>query len=253
MYDGNIEDITERKATEDDLRKTLRQLHRLSDDRQRLLGRLVAAQEEDRQRLAGDIHDDPIQVMAAAAVRLDMVERAAVGTPAQEVLERTAETVQQAINRLRNLVFELRPPALDREGLAAAIRQYMEHLADIEIDVALQNDLSKEPTREIRMTAYRIVQEALTNVRKHAEASRVSVELRERDGGLATVVTDDGVGFRAGADPTRPRPGHIGLQSMRERAEALGGWWRIESRPEGGTRMEFWLPDEGGGTDDHGG
>jgi PAS domain S-box-containing protein len=249
MYDGNIEDITERRATEDDLRKTLRQLHRLSDDRQRLLGRLVAAQEEERQRLAGDIHDDPIQVMAAAAVRLDMVERAAIGTPAQEALERTAETVQQAINRLRNLVFELRPPALDREGLAAAIRQYMEHLADIEIDVALQNDLSREPAREIRTTAYRIVQEAITNVRKHAGASRVRVELRERDGGMATVVTDDGVGFRAGADPTRPRAGHIGLQSMRERAEALGGWWRIESRPEGGTRMEFWLPDEGGDTE----
>jgi PAS domain S-box-containing protein len=249
MYDGNIEDITERRATEDDLRKTLRQLHRLSDDRQRLLGRLVAAQEEERQRLAGDIHDDPIQVMAAAAVRLDMVERAAIGTPAQEALERTAETVQQAINRLRNLVFELRPPALDREGLAAAIRQYMEHLADIEIDVALQNDLPREPAREIRTTAYRIVQEALTNVRKHAGASRVLVELRERDGGMATVVTDDGVGFRAGADPTRPRAGHIGLQSMRERAEALGGWWRIESRPEGGTRMEFWLPDEGGDTE----
>jgi signal transduction histidine kinase len=147
--------------------------------------------------------------------------------------------VQQAINRLRNLVFELRPPALDREGLAAAIRQYMEHLADIEIDVALQNDLPREPAREIRTTAYRIVQEALTNVRKHAGASRVLVELGERDGGMATVVTDDGVGFRAGAEPTRPRAGHIGLQSMRERAEALGGWWRIESRPEGGTRMEF--------------
>jgi PAS domain S-box-containing protein len=248
---GILGEVIRRKETEDDLRKTLRQLHRLSDERQRLLGRLVVAQEEERQRLAGDIHDDPIQVMAAAAVRLDMVERAAIGTAAGETLERTAETVQQAIDRLRNLVFELRPPALDREGLAAAIRQYLDQLASAAgIDVALQDDLPAEPPREIRTAAYRIVQEALTNVRKHAGARSVRVDLQWRDGGIATVVTDDGVGFRAGADPSTPRPGHIGLQSMRERAEALGGWWRIESRPQGGTRMEFWLPDGTGEGDE---
>jgi PAS domain S-box-containing protein len=242
-------DVIRRKETEDDLRKTLRRLHELSEERQRLLGRLVAAQEEERQRLAGDIHDDPIQVMAAAAVRLDMVERAALGTAAQSSLERTAETVQLAINRLRHLVFELRPPALDREGLAVAIRQYTARLAEAgEIEIGLQDDLDREPSREIRTAAYRIVQEALTNVRKHAGATRVQINLASRDEGIATVVTDDGVGFRADGELARQRPGHIGLQSMRERAEALGGWWRIESRPQGGTTMEFWLPDGVDGT-----
>jgi PAS domain S-box-containing protein len=239
----NAHNVSARLQAEDELRATLAKLHRLSDER--LLGRLVAAQEEERQRLAGDIHDDPIQVMAAAAVRLDMVERATIGTAAQETLERTAETVQQAINRLRNLVFELRPPALDREGLAVAIRQYLQQLVDAgEIDVGLQDDLESEPSREIRTAAYRIAQEALTNVRKHAGATRVRVELRQHDGGVATVIADDGIGFRADGVAARSRPGHIGLQSMRERAEALGGWWRIESRPQGGTRVEFWLPDE---------
>jgi PAS domain S-box-containing protein len=242
-------EVIRRKETEDDLRKTLRRLHGLNEERQRLLGRLVAAQEEERQRLAGDIHDDPIQVMAAAAVRLDMVERAALGTEAQSSLERTAETVQLAINRLRHLVFELRPPALDREGLAVAIRQYMAQLAEAgEIEVGLLDELDREPSREIRTAAYRIVQEALTNVRKHAGASHVQVTLTNRDEGIAAVVTDDGVGFRADGELTPQRAGHIGLQSMSERAEALGGWWRIESRPQHGTTMEFWLPDGVDGT-----
>ena len=126
----------------------------------------------------------------------------------------------------------------------------MARLSEVgEIEVLLQDDLDGEPSREIRTAAYRIVQEALTNVRKHAGATRVHITLANRDEGIAAVVTDDGVGFRAEVGPTPQRAGHIGLQSMRERAEALGGWWRIESRPQHGTTMEFWLPDGVDGTD----
>ena len=241
---NTLGEVIQRKRAEDDLRRTLRQLRELNEERQRLLGRLVVAQEEERQRIAGDIHDDPIQVMAAAAVRLDMVERAVLGTSEQQTVDKAADTVQQAIGRLRHLVFELRPPALDREGLVVAIRQYLDRLVeDTGVDAGLHADLDEEPARETRTALYRIVQEALTNVRKHAEARTIEVTLARQEGGVLARVRDDGAGFVPKAEAGRSRPGHLGLQSMRERAEALGGWWRVESYPGHGATVEFWLPD----------
>ena len=249
---STLGEVIQRKRAEDDLRRTLRQLRELNEERQRLLARLVVAQEEERQRLAGDIHDDPIQVMAAAAVRLDMVERAVLGTSEQQTVDRAAETVQQAIGRLRHLVFELRPPALDREGLVVAIRQYLDRMVeDSGLQAVLHADLDTEPARETRTALYRIVQEALTNVRKHADARTIDVTVERQEGGVLARVRDDGVGFAPKVEAHRSRPGHLGLQAMRERAEALGGWWRVESYPEHGATVEFWLPDaedrKGGG------
>jgi signal transduction histidine kinase len=127
----------------------------------------------------------------------------------------------------------------------------------------MQNGLHREPPIEVRTTAYRIAQEALANVRKHARASRVEVLLEQRDGGFITRIEDDGRGFDDPAVDTG-RPGHRGLATMRERAELAGGWLQIETtrRPAGdgeglatsdpiepttGTRVEFWLPfDEDG-------
>ena len=241
---GTLGEVIQRKRAEDDLRRTLRQLRELNEERQRLLARLVVAQEEERQRLAGDIHDDPIQVMAAAAVRLDMVERAVLGTAEQQTVDKAADTVQQAIGRLRHLVFELRPPALDREGLVVAIRQYLDRMVqDSGLRAELHANIEAEPSRETRTALYRIVQEALTNVRKHAEARTIDVTLERQEGGVFARVRDDGVGFAPKVQTIDSRPGHLGLQSMRERAEALGGWWRVESYPGHGATVEFWLPD----------
>ena len=239
-----LAEVTRRRRAEDDLRQTLRQLRKLNEERRRLLARLVVAQEEERQRIAGDIHDDPIQVMAAAAVRLDMVEGVGLGPADREMIGRAAETVQHAIDRLRHLVFELRPPALDREGLAVAVQDYLDRMVDSGgLAVVLHDEMSHEPSRETRTAVFRIVQEALTNVRKHAEANRVEVFLERRDGGVGARIVDDGVGFRLERELNRSRPGHLGLQSMSERAEALGGWCHIRSVPGEGSTVELWLPD----------
>jgi PAS domain S-box-containing protein len=239
-----LAEVTRRRRAEDDLRQTLRQLRELNEERRRLLARLVVAQEEERQRIAGDIHDDPIQVMAAAAVRLDMMEGVGLGPQDREMIGRAAETVQQAIDRLRHLVFELRPPALDREGLAVAVQDYLDRMADSGgLAVVLHDEISHEPSRETRTAVFRIVQEALTNVRKHAEANRVEVFLERRDGGVAARIADDGIGFRLERELNRSRPGHLGLQSMSERAEALGGWCHIRSGPGEGSTVDLWLPD----------
>jgi signal transduction histidine kinase len=121
-------------------------------------------------------------------------------------------------------VFELRPPLLDEVGLAAAIGQYATRAGELAGFVAQVTDESAgELPDELRVVAYRIVQEALANVRAHAKASRVAVRLEEADGGLLVRVSDDGVGFLPGLVERRPA-GHLGLISMREQAAMAGGW-----------------------------
>jgi signal transduction histidine kinase len=141
---------------------------------------------------------------------------------------------------LRVLMFELRPPALDRGGLVAAVRDLLAELDGSFPRCRVDDDLTDEPPEKIRTVAYRIVAEALANVQRHSHASDVQVLLTERDGGLLVRVRDDGVGIPA-ETLEGGRPGHLGLTSMRERAEAAGGWSRIDSGPAG-TTVEAWLP-----------
>jgi signal transduction histidine kinase len=151
------------------------------------------------------------------------------------------ETVELSIARLRALMFELRPPALDRGGLVVAVRDLILEMDDAFPPCRLDDQLPSEPPDETRTVAYRIAAEALANVQRHSYASEVQITFAEREGGLYLRIRDDGVGI-----PTRTlaegRPGHLGLTSMRERAEAAGGWSRIDAAPNGGTVVEAWLP-----------
>jgi signal transduction histidine kinase len=150
--------------------------------------------------------------------------------------------VEDTINRMRTLLFELAPPALRDEGLAVAIEQLLQRIADERekrMAFSVDNRLTRELPEESRLLVFRLAQEALTNVRKHSNASKVEVELDEHDGGVLLVVSDDGVGFSP-TDP--PQPGHVGLVAMRERAEMARGWWRLESEPGAGTTVRVWFP-----------
>jgi signal transduction histidine kinase len=150
--------------------------------------------------------------------------------------------VQESTERLRHLLFELRPAALDEGGLPAALAEYLEVMKrDNGIDVELQTSLEHSPASETQVTAYRIAQEALGNVRKHARARRVECAVSAVDDGILTRIADDGVGFED--DRTRPAAGHLGLVSMRERAEMAGGWFRIASSRGNGCLVEYWIPD----------
>ena len=242
LFTGYLRDITERKRGDQALRETVGQLRRTDEQRRRLLSRLVSAQEEERSQIAQDIHDDTIQVMSAVGIRLDLLRRATVDPKQLSQLEELNRTVTLTVTRLRNLMFELRPPALNREGLAAALRVYLDQERDQQgLDYTLESLLHDEPPTETRVILYRIAQEALMNVRKHAHASNVDVALENRDGGVLIRVTDDGVGFSL-EEGDRYRPGHLGLVSIRERAELAGGWCRIESEPGAGTSVEVWVP-----------
>jgi PAS domain S-box-containing protein len=243
FWQGVWVDISNLRRSQDALRESLGAQAQLSEERRRLLARLVEAQEEERRRLAGAIHDDPIQAMAAAAFLVDLLGRQAGEPEHREALHQAAKSLQEAIARLRRMVFELRPPALEREGLAAAIRQYAERATDAtRRSICVDDRLKRDLPMELRTTAFRIVQEALSNVGRHSGASSVEVTLEAREMGLFARVVDDGIGFEPTPALFASRPGHLGLQIMRERAEAVGGWCEIASAPAQGTTIEFWLP-----------
>jgi PAS domain S-box-containing protein len=248
--EGNVElihgiarDVTERILAEQELRASLDALRGVDRQRQALVQRLVTAQEEERLRIANDIHDDSIQLMTAVGVRLAILRNKLGKSEEAQSVEKLEQTVQEAIVRLRHLIFELRPAALDREGLAPALREYLETThRDGAPRVSLHDKLEAEPSPETRVLLYRLAQEALTNVRKHARAARVDIELVPERGGTHVTVADDGVGF----DPeavVEVTPGNLGLISMRERATLAGGWSRVTSSPGAGTTVEFWIPE----------
>ena len=238
---GIMLDITELKRAESKLTRSLEMLRRASDERQMLLTRLEEAREEERSDIAADIHDDSIQVMSAASLRLQIL-LAKVPEELKSELGELNETVTEAILRLRHLVFELRPVSLDSEGLSVALDEYLTQVGEeAGFTFRLHDRLLWEPAPEPRTVLYRMAQETLVNVRKHAHARYVEVFLETEGEGVRVRITDDGDGFDV-VDKGRPVPGHLGLAAMRERVELSGGELAIDSAPGTGTIVEFWLP-----------
>ena len=240
---GIMLDITAEKQAEEKLRWSLEVLRRTIQQRRELAQKVETAQEEERRQIAADIHDDPIQVMSAVDLRLAMLaEQPESITDA--ALGELQSTVRQSIERLRSLVFELHPAALDREGLVVAIDQYLAQTAkEIGWGYRVTDELTHEPDPDLRVSLYRIVQEAVANARKHADARQVSVRVTTAEGGVVVLVADDGTGFDTDVVDT-PEPGHLGLTTMIERAELVGGWCRVSSVANGGTTVECWLPSD---------
>jgi signal transduction histidine kinase len=199
---------------------------------------ILRAQEAERKRLARELHDETGQALTAILLALGTVRDA---TP--DELERTLEGVRQmavsALEDVRQLAFDLRPKALDDFGLAAALERLAERIrtqAEIHIDVEVS--LPGRLEAEVETTAYRIVQEALTNIVKHAGARRVAIVLAQRGGTLSVIVEDDGNGF----DGRMQRDGGFGLVAMRERLALIDGRLEIESAAGAGTTLRSTIP-----------
>ncbi len=201
---------------------------------------LVAAQEQERRRIARDLHDVIGQALTAVKLNLEELRRDPRGRPSDGDLRRSIAIVDQAMRDIRDVAIDLRPSILDDFGLVAAVRWY----------VSRQGRLVGYRTRfaadvippglgdELESACFRVLQEALTNVARHARASHVRVELRRIHGDVVLVVEDDGVGFdvlrarrRAGRRPT------LGLTGMSERICTIGGSIEITSAPGRGTRI----------------
>jgi PAS domain S-box-containing protein len=239
---GVNRDITERKQAEGKLRETIDQLRETDRKRRQLLSRLISAQEEERLRIAGEIHDDPVQQLFAASIRLGMLKEHLTDPKHLEIHSKAETLVDTTISRLRRMLFELQPRSLETDGLAAALSEYLAYANNEgETRFTLEDRLTNEQSQDMRTVAYRVVLESLSNVRKHAAATTVTVMIEDHEDGIRCRVTDDGRGFMT-VDMAEYQPGHLGVPAMRERVELAGGRFEITSSPGEGTTVEFWLP-----------
>ena len=246
-------DITEKRRGEQALRQrtrelqeSLNRLRETSRERQELALRLVTAQEEERRRIASEVHDGSVQTMAAIAIRLGLLARELTDPGQRAELQDLREVVAVAQTELRTLMFDLRTPDLDKRGLEAALGEYLATLeasGGPHTELVVGRDLEADPDRplssEARVVLFQIAQEALINVRKHASASLVTVTMTAEKAGVSLRICDDGRGF----DPDRPPvPGHLGMTTMKERAAIAGGRCEVESRSGIGTTVSVWVP-----------
>lgn len=216
--------------------------------RLQVLRRLVEAQEAERGCVARELHDEFGQKLAALSIGLKRLgEELPARSPLQSRLPTLLNLVDDALRGVHRLVWELRPPALDDLGLANALRRYSAEwskLSGISVDFHSHSRAARNLPSQIETTLYRVAQEALTNVFKHAQAGRVSVILEGKRNHVGLIVEDDGRGFQVerawknGAD----LQGHAGLIDMRERATLAGGTINIESRPGSGTTVFVRIP-----------
>ena len=237
----SVRDLTEAQRAEFVLRRGVEILMSESRDRRALLRHLIRAREEERLRIAADIHDDAIQLISAANFRLQQLRLRLRDEAVRGILDKLQEALTLSSSHLRQLIFDLRPSGLVGGSLGPALRVYLDQMhSDTGITYRLDDRLSARAPDGTALLIYRNVLEVLANVRKHARASTVAVELLDIEDGYLIRIIDDGVGY----DPAdiEDRPGHLGLVLIRERAELAGGWCRIESSPGTGTTVEFWVP-----------
>jgi two-component system NarL family sensor kinase len=209
----------------------------LSDQRQRLVAEALTAEERERRQLAQDLHDGAIQNLLAARHDLDLAATAAPDGPAG----RAHSAITSTLAELRGAVADLHPYLLEQAGLAAAIGQAARAAAE-RAGFALQLDVTEGEPGQNDRAVLRCTSELLANVVRHAGATHVSVALQRGEDSDRVRVRDDGVGFDPAFATGTVRAGHIGLASLRERAEALGGALKLESAPGVGTVATVTIP-----------
>jgi signal transduction histidine kinase len=197
------------------------------------LRRAVEAQEAERVRVARELHDESGQVLTALALHLRALETDVGPGPLAERIAQMRRSLASASAGLRELATRLRPPAVDEHGLADAIHEQAARArrSGLQVEVDLRADV-EQLSEEVQTALFRVVQETLTNVTRHAEAESASVVLTAREGRVRLVVEDDGHGF----DPAAPTS-RLGLAGIRERVGLLGGRLRVESSPGAGTAV----------------
>ena len=241
-----INDITERLHTQQTLERLNRELE-LSHERLRALSRrLFEVQEEERRRLARDLHDDVGQALTALKIQLESLARGAAGElGARSRVEECVDTVQHMLERVRQLSLSLRPPQLDDLGLAAALRSHLDRQARV-AGLQAHFETADAPSQlppDTETACFRVAQEAITNVLRHARARNLWVRLFDSGGRLALSVRDDGRGFDLESVRERSANGSsLGLIGMEERMALAGGSFELRSAPGQGTVLLATFP-----------
>jgi signal transduction histidine kinase len=210
-----------------------------------LTARLTAAKEEERGWIARELHDEMGTGLTTTKLMLELLAGARSADDRERSVREAIGLLDRMIGRVRTLSLDLRPPLLDELGLEAALRDYVESLARrAQLEITLDTpDLPPRVPEDLGIAGFRVVQEALTNVVRHAQARRVAVEVRYAAAGLDIRVTDDGRGFDVDGTLERsPAGGHAGLLGMKERVEAMGGELCIQAEAGRGTEIRARLP-----------
>jgi hypothetical protein len=229
-------DVTEAKRSEEQLRASRAALRSLATRQQDI-------REDERTRIAREIHDSLGQALTALKLRLSAAQEAASeDVPALgNRLHETVQMVDDLVKSVRRIASDMRPPILDQLGLPAAVEWLAQDFArrtGIRCDATIL-PTSGAITDELATAIFRIVQEALTNVLRHAGGTRVDIELGVKSGCVTLEIDDDGSGI---TEAGTIGPGSLGILGMRERAAALGGVLEVAPRPNGGTRVAAWFP-----------
>ncbi|RIK10365.1 MAG: hypothetical protein DCC49_03600 [Acidobacteria bacterium] len=258
--DGRIQavarDVTERTVAAERIESLYRELQEKERDRASAFAQLIRASDDERAKIASDLHDGPVQELSTLAIQLDLAKtflKRDQAKQAEELLADIRKRISREVLALRHLMMELRPPVLDERGLYQAIENYARTFElETGIVVRLAETDNSKFTKPVETVLYRITQEALANVRKHSMAREVEIELSgtpeaggDSDISVAhLVISDDGVGFDPDSAKAAVARGHIGLASMKERAELAGGECAIESSPGQGTviRVQIGAP-----------
>jgi PAS domain S-box-containing protein len=239
---GTSADIEDRKRAEDASRRSEQALRDSAGRLQHLSRRLLEVQEEERRHLARELHDEFGQLLASVTLHLHAA-RSHAGDAARAELDRCMALLERAGTRVRSLALELRPTMLETAGLDAALRWLADqHRQPGGLAVHVAGD-AEGVAGDAAIVCFRVAQEALTNVVRHAGAKNVWIRLARRDGGVQLTVRDDGAGF----DVDKPLgqaagAGRLGLLGMRERVQVMGGSLEIDSDPRRGTRILALLP-----------
>lgn len=219
-------------------RRMARRLDQSQRERERLMLDALAASDETRRRIAGDLHDGVVQDLVAVSYALTGSAARAGREDHSQVLHDAAGTVRRGIRALRSLTFEIYPPSLRTASLSAALADLVTSVSErgVEINLSVPDEVSASPQAEELI--YRTAQEVLRNVLAHAGARQVDLTLQRRGDLLVLTVADDGVGF----DPHSTAPGHLGLRLLRDLAVAADASFEVDSAPGGGTRTRLEVP-----------
>ena len=247
-----IWDITERLRTEEQLRRTLKAVKKHRRDLRRLSNKLITIQEEECKRISRELHDEMGQIITAISINLTLVGEALPSELAPMIKEKLTETrslVDQVMKKIHELSLDLRSPLLSDFGLVPALRQYVNRYhkrLNIEMKFEVIN-LEERLDTEVETVIYRVVQEALTNIARHAQANKVYIRLKRKESKVCVFIEDDGKGFDVEEVIGREDPDSgVGLLGIRERIASLKGSLSVQSHPGQGTQLYIEIPWRGG-------
>jgi len=240
------------KKSEQHQSHLLEQSHHMQEQLRHLSHRILCVQEEERRKISIELHDEIAQVLTGINLHLSTLKKeATVGTKnLKRKITHTQRLVEKSLNSVHQFAGQLRPPALDDLGLIPALHSYTKDVAqqtglDIRI-TSFTRDKIEQLDNDKRTVLYRVAQEALTNIVKHARANQVNVNLKKRRGTICMEVIDNGKSFRVQDVLPVGKKKHLGLVGMRERVEMIGGRFMVDSEPDKGTtiRAEISLTNE---------